>query len=214
MEKAQVVDIIRTYRSRYQALREDKNLELILIFKNHGRAAGTSLEHPHSQLVATPVVPTAVRVRYDAATRFHDDTGKCVYCVVRDEEVRQRDRLVLESDGFVAFHPYASRVPFETWVLPRQHSSCFGRITDEGISELADALQTLLRKMYVGLGNPDFNYVIHTAPIEDEDKHYYIWHVQILPRLTLQAGFELGSGMHINVALPEETAAFMRALET
>jgi UDPglucose--hexose-1-phosphate uridylyltransferase len=214
MEGRQVEDIIRTYRARYRALREDKNLELILIFKNHGLAAGTSLEHPHSQLVATPVVPTAVRVRYDTATRYHDDTGECVYCAVRDEELRRRERIVLETDGFVAFHPYASSVPFETWILPRRHDSSFGHIEDEAIADLAHVLQTLLRKMYVGLGNPDFNYIIHTAPIEDEDKHYYIWHVQILPRLTLQAGFELGSGMHINVALPEETAAFMRALET
>jgi UDPglucose--hexose-1-phosphate uridylyltransferase len=128
--------------------------------------------------------------------------------------MRRGERVVLETDGFVAFHPYASSVPFETWILPRRHDSCFGHIGDEAIVDLAHVLQTLLRKMYVGLGNPDFNYIIHTAPIEDEDKHYYIWHVQILPRLTLQAGFELGSGMHINVALPEETAAFMRALET
>jgi UDPglucose--hexose-1-phosphate uridylyltransferase len=214
MESRQVEDIIRTYRARYRALREDNNLELVLIFKNHGLAAGTSLEHPHSQLVATPVVPTTIRLRYDTATRYHDDTGQCIYCVVREEEMRRGERVVLETDGFVAFHPYASSVPFETWILPRRHDSCFGHIGDEAIVDLAHVLQTLLRKMYVGLGNPDFNYIIHTAPIEDEDKHYYIWHVQILPRLTLQAGFELGSGMHINVALPEETAAFMRALET
>ncbi len=119
----------------------------------------------------------------------------------------------MESEEFVAVHPHASRVPFETWVLPRRHDSCFGHISDESLSDFAAVLQTLLRKMYFGLGNPDFNYVVHTAPIEDEDKHYYIWHLQILPRLTVQAGFELGSGMHINVALPEETAAFMRELE-
>jgi UDPglucose--hexose-1-phosphate uridylyltransferase len=214
MESRQVEDIIRTYRARYRALREDNNLELVLIFKNHGLAAGTSLEHPHSQLVATPVVPTTIRVRYDTATRYYDDTGQCIYCVVREEEMRRGERVVLETDGFVAFHPYASSVPFETWILPRRHDSCFGHIEDEAIVDLAYGLQTVLRKMYVGLGNPDFNYIIHTAPIEDEDKHYYIWHVQILPRLTLQAGFELGSGMHINVALPEETATFMRALET
>ncbi len=213
MDRLQVEDIVRAYRARYRALREDTNLELILIFKNHGRAAGTSLAHPHSQLVATPVVPTTIRLRYDTATRYHDDTGQCIYCVIRDEELKRGERIVLESEEFVAVHPYASRVPFETWILPRRHDSCFGHIADESLSDFAAVLQTLLRKMYFGLGNPDFNYVVHTAPIEDEDKHYYIWHLQILPRLTVQAGFELGSGMHINVALPEETAAFMRELE-
>ncbi|MFQ5809354.1 MAG: galactose-1-phosphate uridylyltransferase, partial [Armatimonadota bacterium] len=112
-----------------------------------------------------------------------------------------------------AFHPFASRMPFETWIMPMQHDSCFGHITDEGITDLARVLHAILNKLYFGLGNPDFNYVIHTALVEDEHKHYFMWHIQILPRLTLQAGFELGSGMYINIALPEETAAFMREVE-
>lgn len=213
MDRSQVEDVIRAYRARYLALREDKCVELILIFKNHGRAAGTSLEHPHSQLVATPVVPATVRLRYETATRYHDDTGRCIYCVVRDEELEHGERVILQTNKFVAFHPFASRMPFETWIVPRQHDSCLGHITDDAICDLAGVLQTVLKKLYFGLGNPDFNYIVHSAPIEDEGKDYYIWHIQILPRLTLQAGFELGSGMYINVVFPEETAAFMRGFE-
>jgi len=210
MELDQVEDILRAYRARYLALRKDHRIRLILIFKNHGRAAGTSLEHPHSQIVATPVVPASVRVRCETATRYHDDTGQCIHCVVRDEELQQGTRVVMETRGFVAYQPFASRVPFETWIVPKRHNSSFGHISDHAIPDLANVLRTVLWKLYYGLGNPEFNYIVHSAPIEDEDKEYYIWHIQILPRLTLQAGFELGSGMYINVALPEETAAFMR----
>jgi UDPglucose--hexose-1-phosphate uridylyltransferase len=191
MELDRVEDIIRAYRARHLALREDQQIRLILIFKNHGRAAGTSLEHPHSQIVATPVVPASVRIRYETATRYHDDTGRCIHCVVRDEELRQGTRVLIETGGFAAFHPFASRVPFETWIVPKSHSSSFGRISDSAIPDLATVLQTVLKKLYYGLGNPDFNYIIHSAPVEDEDKDYYIWHIQVLPRLTLQAGFEL-----------------------
>jgi UDPglucose--hexose-1-phosphate uridylyltransferase len=210
MDLRQVEDIIRAYRARYLALRRDRRIRLILIFKNHGWAAGTSLEHPHSQIVATPVVPASVRIRCETTTRYHDDTGRCIHCVVRDEELHQGTRVVMDTCGFAAFHPFASRVPFETWIVPKRQSPSFGRIDDRAIPDLARVLQTVLRRLYYGLGNPDFNYIVHSAPVEDEDKDYYTWHVQILPRLTLQAGFELGSGMYINVALPEETAAFMR----
>ncbi len=213
MEPQQVENVLKTYRVRYLALREDPNAGLILIFANHGPAAGTSLAHPHSQIVATPVVPAMVRIRYETATRYFDDTGRCIYCAVRDEELRQGLRVVIETPGFVAFHPFASRVPFETWIMPRHHCGSFGQISDGEIPELAIMLQTVLRKLYAGLGDPDFNLVVQSAPVEDEDKDYYIWHIQILPRLTLQAGFELGSGIYINIALPEETAEFMRAVQ-
>lgn len=212
LPRAHVRDVLRAYRARYLDLREDERLQLILIFANHGVTAGTSLEHPHSQVIATPVTPAAVRLRHTIATQYYDDTGQCLYCSVRNAEMKDGRRVVEENDRFVAFHPFASRRPFETWILPKRHGACFGRASDAQLEDLAEILRTTLKKLYVGLGNPDYNYVIQTAPIQDEDKDYYLWHLQILPRLTTQAGFELGSGMFINTALPEETAAFMRDL--
>jgi UDPglucose--hexose-1-phosphate uridylyltransferase len=158
-------------------------------------------------------MPANVRSKYEIATAYFDDTERCIYCDLVHEEMMLQKRIVLVTESFVVFHPFASRVPFETWIAPLAHRSSFGRITDKEAAEFARVLRIVLRKIYVGLGNPDINYVIHTAPLTDEDKHYFLWHMQIYPRLTTPAGFELGSGMSINNALPEETALFMRQIE-
>jgi UDPglucose--hexose-1-phosphate uridylyltransferase len=121
-----------------------------------------------------------------------------------------RTRLVLETDRFAAFHPFASRAPFETWILPKAHNASFGSISMDEAKEFAFVLKKNLGKLYRGLNNPDYNFIIHTAPIKDEQEEYFHWHLQVLPRLVTPAGFELGTGMFINVALPEETAAFIR----
>jgi UDPglucose--hexose-1-phosphate uridylyltransferase len=210
MEDEEVLAVVNAYRERFAQLRKDNRFKLILIFKNHGIGAGTSLEHPHSQIIATPVVPGHVRNKYEVATAYFDDTERCIYCDAVHEEISLGRRIILATEAFVAFHPFASRSPFETWIAPRRHRSSFGRIDDEEANDFARVLRIVLRKLYIGLENPDFNYIIHSAPLADEDKAYYLWHMQILPRLTNSAGFELGSGMSINTALPEETAEFMR----
>lgn len=156
------------------------------------------------------MVPADIRARFELAARYHDDTGECIYEVVRDAELDDGERVIAETDDFVVFHPFASMRPFETWIVPKAHSASFGDLPDERIEPLADVLQDTLGGLYHKLGDPDYNMVIQTAPVEDEKDDYYIWHIRILPRLTTDAGFELGSGMHINVALPEETADFMR----
>jgi UDPglucose--hexose-1-phosphate uridylyltransferase len=212
MEDKQVEEILLAYRERYLALREDPRFKLIIIFKNHGRAAGTSLEHPHSQLVATPIVPLNIRHRFEKAASHFDDDGTCVYCDIIREGLRLPTRLIQETDRFVTFHPFASRAPFETWILPKEHQASFGSISMEDAKEFAWVLKTTLFKLYKGLNNPDFNYIIHTAPTKDEHEEYFHWHLQILPRLVTPAGFELGTGIFINTALPEETAAFIRNL--
>lgn len=213
MEVEEVQRIMCAYRARYLALRADPKVQLIVVFKNHGRAAGTSIEHPHSQIVGVPVLPGGVRSRIEVAQRFFDDNGQCVYCKVLEDELEAKDRIVLEYDGFVAFQPFASRVPFETWIMPRSHTTSFGQITEEECRAIGPALKTVLAKLYHGLNNPDFNVILQTAPVEYEDASYYHWHIQILPRLTLQAGFELGSGIYVNSALPEQTAQFLREVQ-
>ena len=151
-----------------------------------------------------------LRRKYDVATAHYDDTGRCLYCDVAEEERRAKSRVVLETDRFLVFHPFASRVPFETWITPKRHQASFGQVSAEDLAALAPVLRTTLRALHDLLGDPDFNYIIHSAPVEDESKDYYLWHIQILPRLNTIAGFELGSGIYITTMLPEESAASIR----
>lgn len=213
MDDEHVEDIIKAYRKRYHALKEDLNIKIILIFKNHGEGAGTSLEHPHTQIVASPIVPPYIRRKYEVATQHFDNTGRCLHHDIQKAEIEEGTRIVIENSNFVVLHPFASRYPFETWIMPKKHKSSFGDISDEEIKDLSHVLKAVLLKIYVGLENPDYNFIIHTAPVDDEHKSYYLWHIQIIPRLTQFAGFELGSGIYINIALPEETAAFMRDMK-
>jgi len=210
MEDSGVEDVLRAYQERYNALSRMAFVKLVIIFKNQGPSAGTSLEHSHSQLVATPVVPKHIRMKYEVAIRYYDNTGRCLYSDLVDHELRTGKRVVMETEKFVVFHPFASHQPFETWIVPRIHQACFGNASAEDLANLARVLRITLLKLYRGLNNPDFNYVIDTAPVGDENKNYYLWHLRIIPRLTEVAGFEIGSGININTALPEETAQFMR----
>jgi UDPglucose--hexose-1-phosphate uridylyltransferase len=210
MPEPEVLDVLRSYQERYRSLREKPWAKLILIFRNHGESAGTSLVHPHSQLIATPVVPKDIRRKYEVATTYYDDTGRCLYCDVLKDEIALRERIVLDTERFVVFNPFASKFPFETWIGPKRHQPSFGQVSEQDLPELAHVLKRTLLSLHKALSDPDYNYVIHSAPVEDELKSYYLWHIQIIPRLTKVAGFELGSGMSINTVLPEETAKFMR----
>ena len=210
MDEYQVSEVLLAYRERYLALREDPRIKLIIVFKNHGLAAGTSLEHTHSQIVGTTVVPSNIRTKLQQAARHYDDHGTCVYCDMIDEELGSGKRIVMDTDRFVVLHPFASRSPFETWIVPKEHNASFGSISMEDSKTFARVLKSTLFKIHSALNDPDYNYVIHTAPVKDEGEDYYHWHLQIIPRLTTTAGFEMGSGMSINVSFPEETAAFLR----
>jgi len=213
MEDSGVADVLFAYQERCNAISRMPFVKLIIIFKNHGPSAGTSLEHPHSQLVATPVVPRHIRMQCEVAIRYYDDTGRCLYSDLVGHELRIGKRVVMETERFVVFHPFASHQPFETWIVPKAHQACFGNASAEDLEDLAHVLRITLLKLYRGLNNPDFNYVIDTAPAGDENKDYYLWHLRIIPRLTEVAGFEIGSGIYINTALPEETAHFVWELK-
>jgi UDPglucose--hexose-1-phosphate uridylyltransferase len=202
--------ILQCYHERYLAISRDSRVDLITIFKNHGSVAGSSLEHPHSQLIATPIISPEIRRRMEDAMRFYDDEGRCLFCKVMEEELSDGIRIVEESAFFVAFIPYASLSPFAMWIFPRRHMASFGQIHPEEIADLAGLLRSVLARFYHGLGNPDFNYVIRSAPSENRYSRYYHWYISLIPRLTRVAGFELGSGMYINVTLPEANAEFLR----
>jgi UDPglucose--hexose-1-phosphate uridylyltransferase len=209
-DEGRIVDVLLAYQKRYTTLSEMPFLKLIIIFKNHGPTAGTSLEHPHSQLVATPVVPRHIRIRHEIAVQFYDDTGLSLYSEIVNHELDEGKRMVMDTDKFAVFHPFASHSPFETWIVPKTSQASFHMVSPADLKNLAHVLRTTLLKLYRGLSDPDYNFVIDTPPIGDENKDYYLWHIRIIPRLTEAAGFEIGTGIYINTALPEETAQFMR----
>ncbi|TAG69580.1 MAG: HIT domain-containing protein [Oscillatoriales cyanobacterium] len=211
-ERIRISSGIHRMMSGILEIRKYPHVETIVIFKNHGESAGTSLEHPHSQIAATPVVPSQFRSRIDAAVRYFDDTGECLFCRTLEDELAAGERVIFESKYFVAFIPYAALSPFHIWIFPRRHSSSFDDITDAEITDLADTLKTVLAQLYYGLNNPDYNYSIRSVPTAEQATKYFHWYIAIIPRVTKQAGFELGSGMFINTALPEESAEFLRSI--
>jgi len=203
-------EIVTMYYNRYRCLSQDKRFKLITIFRNYGRDAGTSLEHPHSQIVATPVVPLHIRHRLEEATRFYDDNGACVFCKIIESEKKEQDRIVMEGEGFIVIEPFASRAPFETWIIPLEHRSTFGEIGFSELTGFARILNRVLERFVRVLNDPSYNMVIQTAPTNEEDEDYYHWHAKIFPRMTTPAGFELGTGVYINTVLAEAAAKFLR----
>lgn len=212
LDVAQVEQILYTYRARYNNLKPLPFVRFISIFKNQGETAGTSMEHPHSQLIATPIAPPYIRRKLDIALQYYDDTDTCLYCDLFQHELRVGRRVAMETDDFLVFHPYASRSPFETWIVPKKHQASFGLVADAELTGLAKVLKNTLLQLHKLLNNPDLNCVICTSPTEDEYNHYYDWHMMIIPRLTTPAGFEMGSGIHINATVPEETADLVRGV--
>lgn len=210
MDLKQVEEILLICRDRFNELSQDPRFQYVTIFRNHGRLAGTSLIHPHSQIIATPIVPLHIRHRLEEAMRHYDDNGECVFCKMLDEETNIQKRMILETEGFVAFEAFASSVPFETWIMPKKHAATYGSISVNDAKEFGAVLSRVMKKIYVDLKDPDYNYMIHTAPFKDADENWYHWFVQIVPRLTMIAGFELGSRVFINTTPPEVAAEFLK----
>jgi len=213
LEDGEVETIIDTYLHRFRFASADARVEQVTIFKNHGEAAGTSLEHPHSQMIATPVITAQLRDRLVNALHHFDEFGECVFCRVLEMELKEGARIVLETGHFVCLVPYAALTPFSMLVMPRRHMACFAEMNEAETADLARNLRRSLAKLHQGLGDPDFNYTVRTAPSEYTGVKYYHWYVSIIPRLTRTAGFELGSGMFINVSVPEENAGFLRGIK-
>jgi UDPglucose--hexose-1-phosphate uridylyltransferase len=213
MKIKEIKNLITAYKERFLQISIDDRIELVVIFKNHGERAGTSLEHPHSQIVGLPIMPHQVRDRVEEAMRYYDDTGECVYCRILQDELKDGSRIIVESTHFVSFIPYASLSPFHIWIFPRRHTHCFTQIKDDEIEDFASVLRETLAKLYYGLNDPDYNYVIRSLPRFYKKIYYAHWYLSIVPRITRVAGFELGSGMYINSSLPEESAQFLRDLK-
>ncbi len=210
LSDAHVADILTAYQARLIDLQRDGRMRYGMLFKNVGAQAGASLEHTHSQLIVTPVVPRRVAEEINGARRFYDYRDRCVYCDIIDQEMSGDERVVMTTDHFVAVTPYASRFPFETWILPRRHESHFERSRRPEIEDLAFTLKRVLKRIEGALDCPPLNYMIHTAPFNVAPLDHYHWHIEIIPRVTRTAGFEWGTGFYINPVPPETAAEYLR----
>ncbi len=210
MSTDEVACVLRAFRDRHREIAALDRISLVTIFRNHGVRAGTSLRHPHSQIIATPIVPPHVRDPIYRAMMHYDETGQCVYCHMVEEELRQEKRIVMDTKSFLAFCPFAARSPFESRIYPKRHLPSFHLANDAELIELAEVLRVLLKRIYVGLDNPDYNFIIRSAPVGDHDVRYMHWYMVIVPRLATAAGFEIGTGIYVNTVSPEESARVLR----
>jgi UDPglucose--hexose-1-phosphate uridylyltransferase len=212
--------VLRAYQERLRDLMRDPRMKYILIFKNHGARAGASLAHPHTQLIATSVTPWTVGVELTSCLEHHQVKERCLFCDILAQELQDGERIVREDAHYVTITPYASRFPFEMWLMPRRHAHCFAEVPEDGLHHLAVHLRDVLRRLKRVLKNPPYNFVLHTSPNTQTTpkrsrywetiRYDYHWHLEILPRVTRVAGFEWGTGFYINPTPPEIAAEHLR----
>ncbi|MGH7491745.1 MAG: galactose-1-phosphate uridylyltransferase [bacterium] len=210
LEPAHIRDVLQMYSQRILDLKNDARMKYILVFKNHGTAAGASLEHSHSQLIATPIIPKRVIEELEGARRHYEFKERCIYCDVLRQEQYAGRRVVVAREEFIALEPFASRFPYETWLLPARHHSHFEMMPPESYQGLAMTLKETLSRINVALDHPHYNFILHTSPVQEPALVEYHWHIEIIPKLTKVAGFEWGSGFYINPTPPEAAAQHLR----
>jgi len=223
MDDEQVCKILWSYKHRIVDLEKDIRFRYVLVFKNHGKAAGSSLPHPHSQLIATPITPRYVKLELANSRAYFQEKERCIFCDIIQYELEVGERIVYENEHFVVMAPFASRFPFELWLLPRRHEFGFQVFPDSNRIMLARCLKNILKRIKVALNDPPYNYVLHTSPSSvprpgkpdywGTMQYDFHWHIEIIPRLIKTAGFEWGSGLYINPTAPEEAAKFLREVE-
>ena len=206
----QFANILFAYRARWRALTQDRRWRYLMIYKNQGDRAGATLEHVHSQLIALPQIPPQAAEELDGAKRHFGATSRCIYCDIIRRELEQGERLIAESKYFIALCPFAPRFGFETWILPRRHGAAFEEISDRNLFAFGDILREFISRLNRLFDNAPFNYLLHSAPLKGRAAEHYHWHLEILPQLTRAAGFEWGSGLHMNSVAPEEAARLLR----
>ncbi len=209
----EATEVLFAFKARILDLRNDFRFRYILLFKNHGSPAGATLEHSHSQLIALPVTPRLVQEEIEGARRHFEHRERCIFCDIAMQERRDRSRVIHENEEFLVFAPWAPRSPFETWVVPKRHESNYEAEPKERLALCAQAVRTTVRRLDAALGSPPFNFIVHSNPLRDPPSPSYHWHIEIMPALTQVAGFEWGSGFHINPVPPEEAAEFLRKVQ-
>lgn len=211
LETWQVAEVLDAYQDRYLSLMNKKSVNYIQIFHNHGKEAGASIPHPHSQLMAVPVISPYIELELDGAERYYRSNRNRVYEVMAEYESVEKKRVVYENDHFIAFCPFASRAAFEVWVVGKHPNPYFERINDEEKFAAAEALRTALRAIHDGLNDPAYNFYIHTAPCDGREYPHYQWHIEILPHTGTWAGFELSTGIEVSTIQPEAAAEYLRS---
>jgi UDPglucose--hexose-1-phosphate uridylyltransferase len=210
MDLPQIEAVLLAYRDRIIELQRDPRLKYALIFRNHGERAGTSLLHPHSQLIASPVVPLKILLELEGVARFQEYEEMCPYCEIIRQESGNQMRTVIETDEFISFTSFAGRYPFETWILPKHHLSNYAHAHRHDLKAFAGILRETLERLCTAIPNLSYNYALHTSPLGEQDPLSFHWHLEIFPRITTLGGFELGSELYINSVVPEEAARILR----
>jgi len=209
----QIRRVLVAWRERMLDLKKDTRFRYVLVFKNHGAGAGATLEHSHSQIIATPIIPKMVQEELDGARRYFELKERPVFSDIIDQETGegQGRRVILRTGRYIVLAPFAPRFPFETWILPLARRAAFHTLEDpDEMYELATTLKETLGRLNAALDSPPYNLVLHTAPLAEPDVPYFHWHLEIMPKLTRVAGFEIGSGFYINPTPPEDAAPFLR----
>jgi len=209
-EVKMVVDI---YQERYLNLINRDFIKYVSVFHNHGKEAGATVAHPHSQIIAIPVIDPDLRGSIDGAESFYRSQGECVYCTMIDWDIKDGQRIIYENEKFVVLCPFASQVSFEVRVYPKEHQPYFEKMGENDKELFADALQKALSMIYKGLDDPAYNFYIHTSPGDGKSYDNYHWHLNILPKIAIWAGFELGAGIEISSIEPEKAAEFLRGIK-
>lgn len=205
-----LTEILDIYKSRFMDAYKDTQIAHVIIFKNHGPSSGSSILHSHTQLIAFPMKPLQVKMRIEEGLIYYKNTGKCLMCETIRNEQQDIERIIHESEHFMAFVPFAALSPFHLWIFPKRHASSFADINEEEIKDLAVTLKIILLKLYHGLDNPDFNYVLRSEGPKGLSRDNFHWYISIVPRVINVSGIELGSGIYINLSIPEEIAEFLR----
>lgn len=202
--------VFKAYKERIIDLEKDSRFKYVIVFKNHGKAAGASLEHSHSQLIALPILPRMIVSELDGARSHYRYKERCIFCDIIRQEILQDERVVCQNDRFITITPFAPRTPFEMWVLPKRHASAYYSLDDADLHALAEIFSESLQRLNRCIPNVPYNFVLHTDPLRSGGLEYYHWHFEIVPKLTSIAGFEWGSGFYINPLPPEEAALYLR----
>jgi len=212
--------IYKAYRDRIVDLMRDERFEYIMVFRNYGIRAGASLSHPHSQIIATPIVPKRVTEELNGSLQHYRYKKRCIFCDIIDQEQMLEERIVMASNHFMVLCPFAASNPFELWIIPTRHQADYTQASDDELRDLAGVMGRLVGKYKKTLGDVHYNYVVHTTPSEgamEDDFPYghahYHWHIEMFPRLTRTAGFEWGTGFYINPTPPEEAARYLREVD-
>ena len=211
---SEIENFLSMYCRRALDLIKDKRFKYIMVFKNFGAAAGASLEHPHTQMVALPMVPKNAHEEIKGAHRYFEYRERCIFCDMIRQETQEQVRLVLENQHFLSFCPFVSRFPFEIWIVPKKHNGYFCHMPDEEIPALASILKDTIAKMKVLFPNLSYNFLVHSSPINgDGDPEGYHWHIEFMPKLTRVAGFEWGTGFYIVSTPPELAAEYLKKVK-